>query len=112
MRPRTVAVLLGASGLAFSAFTTALGGRVLYVAPRTKDLAIAGTSTAVNLDITAGALIGGVLLPVFGVRSAVLVGGLLSLAALGTALCEPLLRTVPGETAEQPGNRAPARFRQ
>jgi predicted MFS family arabinose efflux permease len=88
-----VAVLLGASGLAFSAFTTALGGRVLYVAPRTKDLAIAGTSTAVNLGITAGALIGGVLLPMFGVRSAVLVGGLLSLAALGTALFEPLLRT-------------------
>jgi DHA1 family inner membrane transport protein len=93
--PVLVAMLVGASGLSFAALTTALGSRVLHVAPGTQDLATAGASTAVNIGITAGALIGGLLLPAFGVRSTALIGGLLSLAALATILCEPLLREPP-----------------
>ena len=48
-----------------------------------------------NVGITAGALIGGLLLPAFGVRSTVLAGALLSFAAVGTALAEMLLRRSP-----------------
>lgn len=97
------AILIGFSGLSFSALTTALGSRVLQVAPRTLDLAAAGASTAVNAGITVGALVGGLLLPAFGVRSTVLVGGLLSLAGLAVALCEPLLRSA----APKPSDGAP-----
>jgi MFS transporter, DHA1 family, inner membrane transport protein len=60
------------------------------VAPGSADLAAAGASTAVNVGITAGALVGSVLLPGVGVRGTALLGGLLSLAALAAALAEPL----------------------
>jgi DHA1 family inner membrane transport protein len=53
----------------------------------------------VNVGITAGAFLGGALLPAFGVRSTVLAGALLTLAALAVAATEPLLR--PSENAEQ-----------
>jgi MFS transporter, DHA1 family, inner membrane transport protein len=83
--------LVALSGLAFAALTTALASRVLQVAPGSADLAAAGASTAVNVGITAGAFIGSILLPGLGVRSTALVGGLLSLAALGVVLSEPLV---------------------
>jgi DHA1 family inner membrane transport protein len=89
--PVAAAGLVALSGLSFAALTTALASRVLQVAPGSADLAAAGASTAVNIGITAGALIGSILLPGLGVRSTALVGGLLSLAALGVALCEPLV---------------------
>jgi MFS transporter, DHA1 family, inner membrane transport protein len=83
--------LVALSGLSFAALTTALASRVLQVAPGSADLAAAGASTAVNVGITAGAFIGSILLPGLGVRSTALVGGLLSLAALGVVLGEPLV---------------------
>ncbi|MDG4798647.1 MFS transporter [Micromonospora sp. WMMD1082] len=83
--------LVAVAGLAFAALTTALGGLVLEVAPGRSDIAAAAVSTAVNVGITGGALIGGLLLPGFGVRSTVLVGGLLSAAAVLLALGEKLL---------------------
>jgi MFS transporter, DHA1 family, inner membrane transport protein len=83
--------LVALSGLSFAALTTALASRVLQVAPGSADLAAAGASTAVNVGITAGAFIGSILLPGLGVRSTALVGGLLSLAALGVMLSEPLV---------------------
>lgn len=89
--PVAAAGLVALSGLSFAALTTALASRVLQVAPGSADLGAAGASTAVNVGITAGALIGSILLPGLGVRSTALVGGLLSLAALGVALCEPLV---------------------
>jgi predicted MFS family arabinose efflux permease len=82
--------LVALSGLAFGALTTALASRVLQVAPGSADLAAAGASTAVNVGITAGALVGSVLLPGVGVRGTALLGGLLSLAALAAALVEPV----------------------
>jgi MFS transporter, DHA1 family, inner membrane transport protein len=48
------------------ALTTALASRVLQVAPGSADLAAAGISTAVNVGITAGALLGSILLPGLG----------------------------------------------
>jgi DHA1 family inner membrane transport protein len=71
-----------------------MGTLVLESAPGRSDLAAAGTSTAVNLGIAAGALTGGVLLPDFGARGTVLLGGILSLAALTAALAGPWLRSV------------------
>jgi DHA1 family inner membrane transport protein len=81
--------MVAVAGLAFSAFATALSSRVLQVAPGNVDLAAAGTSTAFNVGITVGALVGSLLLSGAGVRSTALVGGLLSLAAFAVALAEP-----------------------
>jgi DHA1 family inner membrane transport protein len=88
--PVAAVALVAVSGLSFGALTTALASRVLQVAPGSVDLAAAGAATAVNVGITAGALVGSVLLPGLGARSTALVGGLLSLAALAAALGEPL----------------------
>jgi len=88
--------LLALSGLSFAALTTALASRVLQVAPGSADLAAAGISTAVNVGITVGALLGSILLPGLGVRSTVLASGLLSLAALAVALGEPPAQALSG----------------
>jgi MFS transporter, DHA1 family, inner membrane transport protein len=88
--PIVAVALVALSGLSFGALTTALASRVLQVAPGSADLAAAGASTAVNVGITAGALVGSALLSGLGVRSTALVGGLLSLAALAAALGEPV----------------------
>lgn len=77
------------AGLAFSAFASVVGTRVLQVAPGHVDVAGAGSSTAFNVGITAGALLGSVLLTTFDVRVTALAGGLLTLAAVGVALAEP-----------------------
>ncbi|WP_188194263.1 MFS transporter [Nonomuraea sp. SYSU D8015] len=87
--PVVAAGLVALSGLSFAALATAVTGRVLQVAPGSVDLASAGMSTAFNAGITAGAFIGGVLLSGSGVGSTVLVGGLLSLAALALVIGEP-----------------------
>lgn len=84
-----VAVALGGASLA--GLATALGMRVLQVAPGSSLLASAGMSTAFNVGITAGALVGGVLLPAAGVRSTALAGTLLTLGALALLLIEPKL---------------------
>jgi MFS transporter, DHA1 family, inner membrane transport protein len=76
---------------------------VLQVAPGSADLAAAGISTAVNVGITVGALLGSILLPGLGVRSAVLAGGLLSLAALAVALGEPSAQASSGTRATMTG---------
>ncbi|MEV4535065.1 MFS transporter [Asanoa sp. NPDC049518] len=85
-RPAAAVVLLAVSGLAFAAFTAALGGLVLRVAPGRSDLAAATLSAAVNVGVTAGAWLGGLVLPSHGVRSTVLVGALLGIVALALAL--------------------------
>jgi MFS transporter, DHA1 family, inner membrane transport protein len=100
--------LVALSGLSFGALTTALASRVLQVAPGSADLAAAGASTAVNVGITAGAFVGSVLLPGFGVRGTALAGGLLSLAALVVVLGEPLVAAggrEPAAAAAPAGDR-------
>jgi DHA1 family inner membrane transport protein len=82
---------IAASGFTLAALSAALGARVLEVAPGGSDMAAAGTSTAFNVGITAGALLGSVLLTGGGVRGTALAGCLLSLAAFAVVLAEPLL---------------------
>ncbi|RIQ15886.1 MFS transporter [Jiangella rhizosphaerae] len=89
--PVAAVAFVGLSGLAMAGLTTALSSQVLQVAPGRTDIASAGSSTAFNVGITLGALLGSVLLPAFGVRSTMLAGGLLSLAALVALAVEPLL---------------------
>jgi predicted MFS family arabinose efflux permease len=52
------------------------------VAPGCTESALAANSMAFNLGVAAGALLGGAVLPVVGLRGAFLVGGLLTLGAL------------------------------
>ncbi|WP_127499881.1 hypothetical protein [Actinoplanes solisilvae] len=67
----------------------ALGARVLEVAPGTTDMAAAGTSTAFNVGITGGALLGSALLTGAGPRYPALAGAALTAVALLAILAEP-----------------------
>ena len=78
------------AGLTIAALSGTIGARMLVVAPGSSTMASAWTSTAFNVGITGGALLGGLLL-VLGVRSTALAGALLSLGALAVLLVEPLL---------------------
>ncbi|MFA1538703.1 MFS transporter [Actinomadura monticuli] len=69
-------------GLGLPAFVTAMQARVLESAPGDTDVASAWTASAFNVGIAGGALLGGALLPVTGVRGTALAGGLLAAAAL------------------------------
>jgi MFS transporter, DHA1 family, inner membrane transport protein len=95
--PAVAVGLLALAGLAFAAFTAALGGLVLQVAPGRSDLAAATVSAAVNVGITGGALAGGLVLPSHGVQGTVLIGALLGIVALVTALGQRFIP--PADTA-------------
>ncbi|KUO15503.1 MFS transporter [Streptomyces dysideae] len=72
-------MLLGASaGPVFMATQS----QVLQVAPGRTETALAANSAAFNTGVAAGALLGGLLLPVAGVRGTFLAGGLLTVGAL------------------------------
>ncbi|HEX5201079.1 MAG TPA: MFS transporter [Actinoplanes sp.] len=75
-------VLLAGLGISFSSFATALQNRMLQVAPGNTDIASAGLSTAFNLGIAAGSLVGGALLPRYGAQPLAGVGAALTLGAL------------------------------
>lgn len=77
------------AGMVLSGLATVLAARVLQVAPGATDLASAGMSTAFNVGITAGALIGSHLLAGDGVRDSALLAALISGVALISALVEP-----------------------
>jgi predicted MFS family arabinose efflux permease len=84
----TVSALIS---FALSGMVTALGARVLEVAPGDTDTANAGTSTAFNVGITAGALIGAALVDGPGVRSTMLAGALIGTLAFAVVAAEPFL---------------------
>ena len=86
-------IAVSASGFTLAALSAALGARVLEVAPHGSDMAAAGTSTAFNVGITAGAFLGGVLLPATGLRSTALAGAALTLVAFAVVLAEPAVST-------------------
>ncbi|WP_214400842.1 MFS transporter [Pseudonocardia lacus] len=88
--PVVAAAAVAVAGLSLSALTAVLGARVLAVAPDGTDMASAGMSTAFNVGIAGGALLGAALLPL-GVRGTALAGALLSLGALAVLLAEPRL---------------------
>ncbi|MCE6998018.1 MFS transporter [Saccharothrix sp. S26] len=89
--PAATVALVMLFGAAVGAMTTALQSRILVVAPGSTEIASAISSAMFNVGIAGGSLLGGLLLPTDGgVRSLVLVGGLLAVAALGILLTEPL----------------------
>lgn len=108
-RPSVSVGLIALAGLAFAAFTAALGGLVLQVAPGRSDLAAATVSAAVNVGITAGAFVGGLTLPSHGVRSTALIGALLGVVALVLALGERLIPPTIRKTGPSPSTGGCAR---
>ncbi|MFD7922216.1 MFS transporter [Streptomyces sp. NPDC059740] len=103
---RAVAVaMLALLGAAVGPVFMATQNRVLRVAPGRTEMALAGNSAAFNLGVAAGALLGGLVLPLVHLRGTFLVGGLLTLAALALLLGEGMLPT-PGRKASAPS--APA----
>lgn len=96
VQPVAVA-MMGVFGFALSGVTSGTQNRIMHVAPGSTEIATAWNSTAFNIGIGGGALIGGLLLPHTGVRSTALVGSVLIGAALVLLLCEPLIaaRTPP-----------------
>jgi MFS transporter, DHA1 family, inner membrane transport protein len=103
-------VAVSAAALALSGMTAVLGTRILQVAPGSTDLASAGMSTAFNVGITGGALIGSLLLTGAGVRSTALVGAVLAVVAVAAVLAEPWLASsqpcVVGGTGPRPASAA------
>jgi DHA1 family inner membrane transport protein len=97
--PAGAVATIAGSGFALAALSAALGVRVLEVAPGGSDMAAAGISTAFNVGITAGALLGSLLLTGPGVRNTALAGSLLSLAAFAVVLAEPALARRPVATS-------------
>lgn len=95
-------VLLGASlGPVFMATQS----QVMHFAPGRTETAIAANGAAYNTGVAAGALAGGLLLPVLGVRGTFLVGGLMTVAALALLLEEQFVsvgRTKAWSDAPQP----------
>ncbi|MEV6867020.1 MFS transporter [Streptosporangium subroseum] len=81
-------VFLGAS---LGPIFMATQSQVMHFAPGRTEMAIAANGAAYNLGVAAGALAGGLLLPLIGVRGTFLVGGLMTAAALLLVLEEQLL---------------------
>jgi predicted MFS family arabinose efflux permease len=90
VKPAAVA-MLATTGMAFSALAAALQYRTLQVAPVSTALAGAGISSAHNVGIAAGSLLGGQLAAGAGVRSVAVAGAGLTALALAVLVCDPLL---------------------
>jgi DHA1 family inner membrane transport protein len=83
-----VVVLIGVTGLAFSMVTTAAASWVLQVAPGDPDIASSGTSTAVNVGIAAGALLGGLTLTQAGPVSVPAAAAIVTALGVGLVLLD------------------------
>jgi DHA1 family L-arabinose/isopropyl-beta-D-thiogalactopyranoside export protein-like MFS transporter/DHA1 family inner membrane transport protein len=112
--PAAVAAL-ALRGLSYSAMAAAVQNRVLMLAPGSADVASAATSSAFNVGIAGGSLVGGMIIDGPGVRGTALAGGLLALVAVGLLLAEPGLARRRVSIVESPqndsitGNSAPIR---
>jgi predicted MFS family arabinose efflux permease len=94
-------LLVAIAGMAFSMLAVAVLSRTLQVAPGSTDLASAGTNSAFNVGIAAGAFVGRGLLDSTGVRSVALIGGLLAAVALIAMTADgPVLARRPVGMAE------------
>jgi DHA1 family inner membrane transport protein len=92
------AAFLALSGFALSGVPTAMQSRIMQVAPGSTDIASAGNSAAFNVGVAGGALVGGLLLPHFGVRSTALAGSVFAVLALAIVIGEPLVVRRPTRT--------------
>ncbi|MFF0342993.1 MFS transporter [Kribbella sp. NPDC004875] len=89
--PVATVALIALIGMSFSGLAVAVQSRTLQIAPGSTDIASAGTSSAFNVGIAAGAFVGGALIDTTTVRAVALVGGLLTAAAALVMLSEPFL---------------------
>jgi DHA1 family inner membrane transport protein len=108
------AVLQAAESFGVAGFAVSMQARVLVVAPRGTDIASAVWSSAYNLGIAAGPVIGGFVLSGPGLHATPLAGGLLAGMALAVVLSEPLIGTAirrigPGASNECLGHIRPCR---
>jgi len=78
-------------GLAMPPLATGMQARVLETAPGNTDVASAWASAAFNVGIAGGALAGGLLLPVYGVRATALAGAFAAGAAVVLVCAERVL---------------------
>jgi predicted MFS family arabinose efflux permease len=83
--------VISVASFALSSSNVLMGTLVLRIAPGSTDVAAAGTSTAVNVGITAGALLGSALVAPLGVRELPLLGAGLALLAFAVAASGPSL---------------------
>ncbi|MER0477582.1 MFS transporter [Streptomyces sp. Edi2] len=104
-------VLLGGSlGPVFMATQN----QMLRFAPGRTEIALAANSGAFNAGVAGGALLGGLILPVWDVRATFLVGGLLTVAAFATVLTERMLPPAEQGRPAESGrtvDRSPAEHR-
>jgi DHA1 family inner membrane transport protein len=87
------AVLQAAESLGVGGLGVSIQARILVVAPCGTDIASAVISSAYNLGIAAGPVIGGLVLSGPGLRATPLAGGLLASMALAVVLSGPLTGT-------------------
>ncbi|KAB7843775.1 MFS transporter [Streptomyces mobaraensis] len=90
-RQAAAVAFLAVLGASLGPVFMATQARVLESAPGRTEVALAANSGAFNAGVAVGALLGGALLPLAGVRGTFLAGGLLTLAALTALLGERLL---------------------
>lgn len=105
------AAMLALLGAAVGPVFMATQNRVLAVAPKRTEMALAANSAAFNVGVAAGALLGGALLSTVHVRGTFLLGGLLTLVALAVLLSERLLppdvaRDVSGHVGDRAEHQA------
>ncbi|WP_426511657.1 MFS transporter [Dactylosporangium sp. McL0621] len=93
-------VALALNGFAYSAMAAAVQNRILLVAPGSTDLASAGGSSAFNVGIAAGSLLGGLIIDHAGVRSVALAGAIITAVAVALLLAEPRLTRTRRRPAE------------
>lgn len=93
--PVVAAVLTAACGAALFAMITTLTSELLAVAPGDLFIASAVGNAAFNAGTAAGAATGGMVLSASGIRAVMLVGGLLTAAALAVLLIDELVGRTP-----------------
>ncbi|MFI8963033.1 MFS transporter [Streptomyces sp. NPDC053493] len=93
--PVPAVVFLALTGGALGPVFMTTQNAMLHCAPGRTDIALAANSGAYNAGMAAGAALGGLILPLAGVRATFLTGGLLSAAACALLLGARLLRHRP-----------------
>ncbi|MFD7503694.1 MFS transporter [Streptomyces sp. NPDC059850] len=96
-----VTIAIAVLGAAAAPVFMATQSWILRVAPGRTEIALAANSAAFNVGVAVGALCGGLVLHVLGVRETFLVGGLLTVASLGVLAVEALLPARPPAAAAQ-----------
>jgi DHA1 family inner membrane transport protein len=108
----------GADPVAAVVFLVLMGGALgpvfmtsqhamLHCAPGRTDLALAANSGSYNAGIAAGAALGGLVLPLAGVRGTFLAGGLMTVGACAVLLGGRVLRRGPTPALPRVGEGPP-----